>query len=67
MAPLSSTNPSQTPADPILYSFKSPDDLSKGLADFVIKVSRAPGRRLSPEGARKKVENGWDPVMESCQ
>ena len=42
MAPLSSTNPTQTPAEPILYSFKTPDDLSKGLAEFVIKVRDIP-------------------------
>lgn len=31
--------PQQKPADPILYSFSNGDELSKGLADFVIKVS----------------------------
>ena len=31
--------PQQKPADPILYAFENGDELSKGLADFVIKVS----------------------------
>lgn len=39
MPPISSTHPSQTPADPILYSFPSKDALSASLAEFVIKVS----------------------------
>lgn len=45
MPPMAPNAPSQKPADPILYSFPSGDDLSKALADFVIKVSKCPLRR----------------------
>ncbi|SPO35738.1 probable SOL1 - Protein with a possible role in tRNA export [Pseudozyma flocculosa] len=38
MAPIEPNAPSQKPAPPILYSFDSSDDLSKKLADFVIKA-----------------------------
>ncbi|PWN52301.1 6-phosphogluconolactonase [Violaceomyces palustris] len=38
MAPMKPNAPSQAPSPPILYSFKDSDDLSKNLADFVIKA-----------------------------
>lgn len=38
MPPMASDAPSQKPAEPILYSFPSSDDLSTALGDFVIKV-----------------------------
>ena len=40
MPPMAPNAPSHKPADPILFSFASGDELSKGLADFVIKVGR---------------------------
>lgn len=49
MAPLSSTNPSQVPADPILYTFPTKDALSKSLAEFVIKVRVHPILRVTIE------------------
>ena len=38
MAPIEPTAPSKKPAPPILYSFENSDDLSRKLADFVIKA-----------------------------
>lgn len=38
MPPMAPDAPSQKPAEPILHSFPSGDDLSKALADFVIKA-----------------------------
>ncbi|KAL9939230.1 hypothetical protein V8E36_002043 [Tilletia maclaganii] len=38
MAPLNSAAPSLQPAPPILYAFDDADELSKSLADFVIKA-----------------------------
>jgi len=38
MAPIAPNAPSTTPSDPILYSFQDADELSKSLADFVIKA-----------------------------
>ncbi|EST08041.1 Glucosamine/galactosamine-6-phosphate isomerase [Kalmanozyma brasiliensis GHG001] len=38
MPPMDAKAPSQKPADPILFSFPTSDDLSRNLADFVIKA-----------------------------
>lgn len=56
MAPMAPNAPSHKPADPILYSFGSGDELSKGLADFVIKV----GMMVMTYGAREKGGERFD-------